>query len=186
MSEHEQLKPNGRLEEANQTQIRYLTPDMCTIYVGTHKALHLTIKDEWTYGGIHAAYAFPVAHHNQFISLLQSVGDGKELEIGIIRDLDEFPAEQAELIRLALARRYFIHRIKQIHEIGWRYNLIFLDVETDKGRCNFFMQWKSHRAVDYGKHGKVLIDVCKNRYLIPDLDELSAKERDEFTRIIYW
>jgi hypothetical protein len=186
MSKQEQPKSNARLGEPDQTQVRYLTPDMCKIYIGTHKALHVTIKDEWIYGGVYAAYAFPVAHPNQYISLLQSVGDSQDIEVGIIRNLDEFPPEQAELVKLALARRYFIHTIKRIYEIGWRYNLIFLDVETDKGRCNFFMRWKSHRAVDYGRRGKVLIDMNENRYLIPDLDELSPKERSDFTRIIYW
>lgn len=178
-------KQNG-MGKPDQTRTRRLTPDMCRIYIGTHKALHLTINDEWTYGGVYAAYAFPVAHPNKYISLLQSVGDSTDVEVGMIWDLADFPAEQAELVRVSLAQRYFIHRITKINEIGWKYNLILLDVETDKGRCQFYMRWKSHRAVDYGHRGKVLIDVNDNRYLIPDLDALSPKERSDFTRIIYW
>ena len=48
------------------------------------------------------------------------------------------------------------------------------------------MRWQHDRAVDYGRRGKVLIDVDDNRYLIPDLEQLSQREFDEFRRYIYW
>ncbi|HOF17365.1 MAG TPA: DUF1854 domain-containing protein [Phycisphaerae bacterium] len=168
------------------TRVRYLTPDSCRIHLGTHGALHVTVRDERIYGGVYAAYAFPVAYGDQFISLLHSAGEGKDVEIGLIRNLSDFPPQQADLVRQALARRYFIHTITRIHEIGWKYGFVSLDVETDKGRVQFMMRWKSDRAVDYGRRGKVLIDVDENRYLIPNLDALSPGERADFTRIIYW
>ena len=48
------------------------------------------------------------------------------------------------------------------------------------------MRWAQDRAVDFGQNGKVLIDVDDNRYLIPNLDLLSTRERVEFQRYIYW
>jgi hypothetical protein len=89
-------------------------------------------------------------------------------------------------VRQALARRYFIHVITRINGLGWRYGLVAFDVETDKGPVSFFMRWSQDRAVDYGRHGKVIIDLERNRYLIPDLGKLSPRERDEFQRYIYW
>jgi len=67
-----------------------------------------------------------------------------------------------------------------------KYGFLSFEVDTDKGKVNFLMKWQGDRAVDYGDRGKVLIDVNGNRYLIPDLDKLSAKERNDFTRYIYW
>ena len=178
---------NGAIE-FDRTRTRFLTPDMCIIHLGTHGALHVTVRDERIYGGVYAAYAFPVAFPDGFISLIHIVGDGKEkeVEIGIIRELADFPPQQSELIRQALRRRYFIHTIQRIRHIGWKYGFIALEVDTDKGAVEFLMRWQHDRAVDYGRGGKILIDVNDNRYLIPDLDKLTAREKAEFQRYIYW
>jgi len=168
------------------TEVRYLTPDTCTIHLGTLSSLHVTVRDEGIYGGVYAAYAFPVSYRENFISLMHTGGDGEETEIGLVRDVNAFPESQANLIREALARRYLIHTILQIHKIGWDHGLVRFDTETDKGRICFLMRWKHDRAVDYGQRGKVLIDVYDNHYLIPDLEKLPAKEQQDFRRIIYW
>jgi hypothetical protein len=180
----DQLKPKTN-DEVSPTQLRFLTPDMCRIHLGTHEALHVTVKNERIYGGVYAAYAFPVAHPDEYISLIH-VGGDEEMEIGIIRNLNEFPPEDAALVRQALTRRYFIHTITRIHDVGWKYGFINMIVDTDKGPADFLMPWRHDRAFDYGRRGKILIDVDDNRYLIPDLDRLSARELNEFQRYIYW
>ena len=171
----------------NPTVARYLTPELCKIHLGTHGALHVTVKDDRIYGGVFAAYAFPVAYPDQYISLIHSAGEDKEqIEIGIIRSLDEFPPEQADLVRQALRQRYFVHSIQAIKKIGWKYGFIAIEADTDKGPVSFMMHWSTDRAVDYGGRGKILIDVDDNRYLIPDLDALDPRQRSDFQRYIYW
>ena len=167
------------------TLIRFLTPGMCRIHLGNLGALHVTVIKEGIYGGVYAAYAFPVAHSDSFISLIQSAGD-KDVEVGMIRDLCEFPEADAALVRAALARRYFIHYVELIHSVAEKHGLILFDVDTDKGRAEFYMRSSQDRAVDYGRSGKVIIDVDNNRYLIPDLEKLSQRERTSFQRHIYW
>jgi ATP-binding cassette, subfamily B, bacterial len=167
------------------TRARFLTPGMCRIHLGNLGALHVTVINEGIYGGVYAVYDFPVAHPDSFISLVQTSGE-KDYEIGIIRDLNEFPQQDADLVRQALARRYFIHTITKINDVGWQFGLVAFDVETDKGHVNFFMRWSHDRAVDYGKQGKVIIDLEGNRYLIPNIEKLSVQERDQFQRYIYW
>lgn len=171
----------------NPTVARYLTPGTCKIHLGTHGALHVTVMNDRIYGGVFAAYAFPVAYPDKYISLIHSAGEDKEqIEIGIIRDLEEFPPEQVELVRQALRRRYFVHSIQAIKKIGWKYGFIAIKAGTDKGDVNFLMNWTTDRAVDYGRRGKILIDVNDNRYLIPDLDALDPKQLSDFQRYIYW
>ncbi len=169
------------------TQVRYLTPDMCRIHLGSLNTLHVTVVNEAIYGGVYAACAFPVAHPSRYISLIQSTGK-KDVEVGIIRDLDEFPPEAATLVREALERRYFVHTITRIRRVESKYNnsILAFDVDTDKGTLSFFMRWQLDRAVDYGQRGKVLIDLDNNRYLIPDTEKLSPAERGDFTRYVYW
>ena len=167
------------------TEVRFLKPEMCRIHLGTHEALHVTVKNERIYGGVYAAYAFPVAHPDEYISLIHTGGE-EEIEIGVIRNLSEFPEEDATLVRQALARRYFVHTITRIRRVGWKYGFVNMEVETDKGEADILVPWRHDRAFDYGSRGKVLIDVDDNRYLIPDLDSLPTRERDEFQRYIYW
>ena len=180
------VPPSPTGETIDRTRVRYLEPGTCRVHVGPHGALTATIKGEGTYGGVFTAYAFPVAHPNRFISLIQSTEESKGLELGVIRDLDQFPADQAKLIREALQRRYFVHKISRLHEIGWKFGFVFFDVDTDKGRMEVLMRWQQDRAVDYGQRGKVLIDVSENRFLIPDVEALTPTERGRFRRIIYW
>ena len=174
------VKPPGK------TEVRYLHPDSCIIHVGTHSALHVTIKNERIYGGVYAVYAFPVAYPEGYISLMYTASDGKELEIGVIRDMKELPPEQINLVRQALVRRYFIHTITNIRRIAWKYGFVSFEVDTDKGQANFLMRWQHDRAADYGRSGKILIDTDQNRYLIPDMEKLQPDQRRDFQRYIYW
>ena len=168
------------------TQIRYLAPEMCRIHLGAHDALHVTVSNDRIYGGVYASRIFPVGHPSRYISLIHVGPGGVETEIGVIRNLNDFPPEAVELVGEALARRYFVRTITRIHKVGLKYGFIALEVETDKGPASFFMYWQRHRAVTYGAHGKILLDVDDNRYVIPDLGQLSTHELAEFQRYIYW
>ncbi len=179
-------KTQQSLEGPDPTQVRFLTSDMCRIHLGSHGALHVTVKGERIYGGVYAAYAFPVAHPDGYVALIHSVGKGRDIEIGIIRDLNQFPKDDGDLVRQALARRYFVHNITKLKSIGWKYGFIAIEAETDKGPVDFLMRWQYDRAVDYGQHGKILIDVDENRYLIPDMRQLPARELADLQRYIYW
>jgi hypothetical protein len=170
----------------DRTRVRFLTPEVCRVHLGSHGALHVTVKGERIYGGVYAAYAFPVRYPEGYISLIHAGGEGGEVEIGIIRDLKQFPEADGELVREALRRRYFIHTIAGIRRVGWKYGYVAMDVDTDKGPVSFMMPWRHDNAVDYGQRGKVLIDLDENRYLIPDLEQLPARQRNEFRRYIYW
>ncbi|MBN1437331.1 MAG: DUF1854 domain-containing protein [Sedimentisphaerales bacterium] len=168
------------------TQIRFLTPDMCQIHLGAHDALHVTVKNERIYGGVYATRIFPVGHPGKFISLIYIGPDGKETEVGIIRELEEFPEKAVQLIQESLQRRYLVRNISKINKVGLKYGFIAFEVVTDKGPSEFFMYWQHDKAHDYGVNGKVLLDVDDNRYMIADIDQLSAREKADFQRFIYW
>ena len=185
----EDLIPEGAPslpDPSNPTVTRYLTPDIARVHLGNLGALHVTVLKEQIYGGVYAAYAFPVRHPDRYISLRQMNSKGEEIEVGIIRDLSEFPAPARRLVQEALERHYFIHIIDRINHIRWRYGFLFFDVQTNKGPAEFLMRWQHDRAVDYGQGGKMLLDVDENRYLVPDVSALTPRERGEFLRYIYW
>jgi len=170
------------------TSTRYLTPEIAKIHLGNRGALHVSVVNDRIYGGVYAVYLFPVRQQGRYISLRHTVPGEKneDVEIGIIVDLSPWPAESRRLVEEALERHYFIHRIQKINHICMKYGFVELDVITDKGPAVFLMYWRSDQAVDYGRGGKILLDVDQNRYLIPDINSLDPHERSEFDRYIYW
>lgn len=184
LTEAEQCEKRG--EGPGNADLRYLTPSMCRFYPGNFSALHLEITGIWVYGGVYAAYCFPVKRRGEFISIIQGRRTRDDIEIGIVHRLDEFPEDQVELVRAALQRRYFFHTISRIRRIGWDGGYVSMRVDTDKGMASFLMRWSNDRAVSFGREGKLLIDVDDNRYLIPRVNDLLPRERSAFTRIIYW
>ncbi len=123
---------------------------------------------------------------SQYISLRWTNEDNREQEVGLIRNLADWPEEAQELINLSLLRRYFVHRILQIRSIKSFQNYLDFEVETDLGAMGFVMRWSHDVAHDYGTGGKILLDVEENRYVIPKLDALDPKQRQLFERYIFW
>lgn len=165
---------------------RWLTSDMANIHLGTHDALHVTVLNDRIYGGVFAVRAFPATHPERFISLRHEGADGREHEIGIIRNLGEWPANAQKLIKDALNRRYFIHQIERIESIQLRFGFLIFHVITNRGPEQFMMRWQQSQAIDHGRNGKMLTDVDENRYLIPEVDALPKAENDLFRRYVYW
>jgi ATP-binding cassette, subfamily B, bacterial len=165
---------------------RWLTPDVAHIHIGSHGALHVTVRDERIYGGVYAMCCFPVRYPREFISLRYLDHEKREIEVGLIRRVHDWPAEAQALVAESLAKRYFIHTILSIHHIEVFSSYLSLDVETDLGPVQFIMRWQHDRAQDYGASGKMLLDTDENRYLIPDIQALPENERRLFQRYIYW
>ena len=178
----------GATDESEEYRgVRFLDPKITYIHLGTHNALHVTIAGDRIYPGVWACLAFPVSSPDRYISLHYPTGeDDEEEELGVIRDLTEFPPEAQRLVRESLVKRYFVHRILKINSVKLQFGFLHFDVVTDKGRQVFMMRWQMDRAQDYGEKGKVLIDAFDNRYLIPDVSTLSKAEVNLFTRFIYW
>ncbi len=177
---------NAPLPDPRGHQCRWLTPDLARIHLGSLKTLHVTVREERIYGGVYAVRSLPVRYPREFISLRFVDHDKREVEVGLIRNLDQWPRETQELISESLLKRYFVHIIKAIHSIETFPGYFNFDVETDRGPIQFMMRWQSDRAQDYGPSGKMLLDSEENRYLIPDINALPDDDRRLFLRHIYW
>jgi ATP-binding cassette subfamily B protein len=141
---------------------------------------------EALYDGLFAVRALPATCPDQFISLRYADEDGQEHEVGLIRDLAEWPAQDRTLVEQALARRYFVRVITAIDSIESKYGLLTFQVQTDRGPVRFTMRHSHSQAQEYGENGKLLLDVDDNRYLIPDVDALPRREHLLFRRYVYW
>lgn len=177
---------NAPLPDPRSHHPRWLTPENARIHLGSLKALHVTMPQEHIYGGVYAVRCLPVRHPREYISLRFLDHDKREVEVGLLRQLDAWPRETQQLLEDSLRKRYFVHAIQAIHRIEQLGAYLSFAVDTDLGPMQFMLRWQSDRAQDYGAHGKMLLDTEENRYLIPDVNALPDADRALFQRFIYW
>ena len=165
---------------------RWLTPENTLIHIGNMDTLHVTVPDEGTYGGIFAVRTMPIQHPGEYISLRYFSPERREVEVGLIRSLDDWSAVACALVNESLERRAFVHTIQAVRSIEVVNGYLNFKVETDLGPMEFMLRWQSDRAHDYGARGKMLIDTEGNRYLVPDVKRLDPADERLFSRHIYW
>ena len=165
--------------------MRWLTPQETRLQRGGRDTLQAAVGAA-LYDGLFAVRALPTAFPDQFISLRYADEDGQEHEVGLIRDLADWPAKDRALLEQALARRYFVRVITAIDRIDAKYGLLTFQVQTDRGPVCFTMRHSHSQAQEYGKNGKLLLDVDDNRYLLPDVEALPRRQHLLFRRYIYW
>src|SRR5205823_11291407 len=69
---------------------RWLTPQNARLQLGDHNALEVTLADE-VRGGIFAVRALPATASGEYVSLRYADADGQEYEVGMVRDLADWP-----------------------------------------------------------------------------------------------
>lgn len=173
-------------EKIEKPEIVFLNPEKIKIFRGTFETIHVMLEDGSLYRGVFAVAAFPVSNPNKYISLFTYDEKDREYEIGMIEDIDKLPEKERELIIQALRRQYFYFEVLAINSIRFAFGLLFFDVETDKGPRQFSMRWETRFAFDYGKNGKIMIDIFEDRYVIKDVSKLNKIEQELFSRYIYW
>jgi hypothetical protein len=136
--------------------------------------------------GVFAVNLFPATNPDDYISLRVWSRDGAEQEIGLLRRLEEWPAEAQSLIRSALDRRYYLQTITGVDAIRLELGHLTLNVRTTHGPRRFTMRWAQSQVQDFGERGKVLLDLDDNRFLVSDVAALPPRERDLFQRFVYW
>jgi ATP-binding cassette, subfamily B, bacterial len=165
---------------------RWLSPGDATIRSGPRGTIEIALSGGTIQRGVFAANLFPATDPDDYISLRIWDRAGEEQEIGILRQLDRWPAEAQSLVRAALQRRYYLQLITGLDQLRLELGYLHFDARTPHGPRRFTMRWSQGQVQDFGERGKVLIDVDDNRYLLPDVAKLDPRERDLFQRYVYW
>ncbi|MGN1073871.1 MAG: DUF1854 domain-containing protein [Eubacteriales bacterium] len=119
------------------------------------------------------ARALPFSHPERYLC----IQDEERHELGILRDLRDFPEDQQQLLRGALRMRYFSPRILEIRSVKDKMGYLYLDVRIEGGDRVFAVKDFSRnlRAID--AHRLIITDVEGNRYQIEDIDALDIRSR---------
>jgi ATP-binding cassette subfamily B protein len=164
----------------------WIAPDTAEFRAGPYDSLEVVLPDGSVHRSVFAVRCFPASRPDDFISLRMWDRDGQERELGIVRHLDRWSPRSHELLKAALARRYFLRPITGIENIKLEYGHLLFDVRTDQGPTQFTMRWTQSQAQDFGARGKVLSDLEDNRFLVPDVDVLPPRQRELLQRYVYW
>lgn len=165
---------------------RWLEPSFSQIHQDDIGTMHVHIAGEGMYNAVYALRCFPVHYPNKYISLRILTAKKRDIEVGLIRDIEEWPEEAGAVVNQSLLKRYLVHIVSGVKSIQGYTSYLELILETDRGLKTIMLRWQADKAHDYGKNGKMLIDAEDNRYLIPDVALLPKADRGLFERYIYW
>jgi len=158
-------------EEINTGEVVYLDPERVRVFRTGGDTLRLTIEGDRSYLRVSARRAFPFSHLHNYISLR----DGKENEIGMIRDLHQLEHETKALVEEELQRRYLIPRIEKVRSAKREFGMAYFEVDTDKGPRDFVVRGMRDNMVELSSGRLLITDNEGNRYEIPDLYALDPK-----------
>ncbi len=166
--------------------IRWLQPLEARFEAAADGRLELWIAGERLAANVFVTCCFPASAPRQLLSIRTWSEQGEESELGMIHDLNDWPSQDRELLDAAIARRYLLKMIRRVYRARLQLGYLDLDVETNLGSERFTMRWTQSQAIDFGENGKLLIDSKENRYVVADIDELPAADRERFLQYVYW
>ncbi|WP_240041053.1 DUF1854 domain-containing protein [Paenibacillus ginsengarvi] len=172
-SMEKEKEKDGRTENdlAEAAKIRYLTPDNTTFRRTEGQMLNVTVDGE-EFQGVYVHCSFP--HTNKRIYL--SIRTFENKEIGMIRKLEDFPADIADLLEEQVKIRYFAPEIIRVVKIREEFGYSYWETETTAGVCRFTVRSGGSNVKLIGDNRLLVLDVDGNRFVIPDLEQISDKE----------
>lgn len=154
-------------------EILRLTPENTTFRETAGGFAAVTVNGV-DHGHVNIIRTFPLSDENSFLSI--RLPDGKQEEVGMIEDINDFDGKTRELLEKQLKIRYYRPLILSIENIKEEYGHTYWTVVTDKGPTKFASSSGSASAVIRHKKGVIIKDSNDNRYEIEDLSKLSPKE----------
>ncbi len=136
-------------------------------------------KDE-KYDRVGLHRAFPFNYEREYISVRTTEGK----EIGMIRNIDDYPADIVEIFLYELDRRYFTPYIQKINSIKEEFGYTYWDVLTDSGPRRFTVQNIHNNLIQISDVRILVLDVDGNRFEIPDSAKLDVKSLKMIERLL--
>ncbi|MHB8961754.1 MAG: DUF1854 domain-containing protein [Saccharofermentanales bacterium] len=174
---HEDAEYNSMISEQlakvdSLFEIRMITPDN-SAFARTEGGFLSLIYDGKEYSRVAVYRAFPFTSPLRYISIRDITP--KCEEIGMIRDLTEWPDGIRAMIDEQLNLRYFTPKILEINDIKEEYGFAYWTVRTDRGEMRFTTSiWNPIFRI--GDKKLLVNDLDSNRFEIDDVNQLSRKE----------
>lgn len=167
-------------------EVVWLSPNDVKFAIDEFGTIEMSCADGTTIRGLMVSAAFLASWPERYLSIRTWDEGGDEKEVGMIDDLADWPLPAQKILREAKQRRYLLRKIKSVESLTLDHGHLWFEVTTERGRESFAMRWSPTYAVDFGKNGKLIIDVEDNRFIIEDMDLLPREQHDLLRRHIYW
>jgi ATP-binding cassette, subfamily B, bacterial len=154
----------------------WLRPDTAQIENTAGGKLNVQISGR-QFSDVWVVRAFPATRGEQYLSLRYRNSEGRDMEIGLIQTLSEWPAPVQELIRRALNRRYLLRIVYRFQSMRENHSLLECVAETDDGVVIFAVPNSPQSIKSVGDGGCLLTDVTNNHFLIPSMQELTTAQQ---------
>jgi len=136
-------------------------------------ALRVTIAEDRSCLRVSLVRCFPLSYANHYLSLR----DGKNEELGILRDPTALSSENRQLVEEELHRRYMVPVVRKVTAVKDRYGVVEWEVETDRGARRFYTRDLRELASRPAPGRFILRDVEGNCYDVADIAALDAKSQ---------
>lgn len=160
-------------ETEEMLKLRYIHKDNAEFKRTDGGFASVRIGEEF-YPRVQVVRMFPFSDPEKYISI--RTPDEHSKEIGIIEDMKDVTKETAQMLTEQLNLRYFTPIIKKIVNIKEEYGYAYFEVVTDRGACRFTINMGGHAVVHLSETRILISDIDENRFEIPDIMKLSAKE----------
>lgn len=160
-------------ETEEMLKLRYIRGDNAEFKRTDGGFVSVRIGEEF-YPRVQVVRMFPFSDPEKYISI--RTPDEHSKEIGIIEDMKDVTKETAQMLTEQLNLRYFTPIITKIVNIKEEYGYAYFEVVTDRGACRFTINMGGHAVVHLSETRILISDIDENRFEIPDIMKLSAKE----------
>lgn len=160
-------------ETEEMLKLRYINKDNAKFQRTDGGFVSVRIGNEF-YPRVQVVRMFPFSDPEKYISI--RTPDEHSKEIGIIEDMKNVTKETAQMLTEQLNLRYFTPIITKIVNIKEEYGYAYFEVVTDRGACRFTINMGGHAVVHLSETRILISDIDENRFEIPDIMKLSAKE----------
>lgn len=157
-------------------ELKYLTPENVQFDLTPNGFVTAKFEGGDFYERVYLNRIFPHDLKEEFIS----VTDADSNEYGIIKSLDLFDRNTADVIRHELERKYFSAKITKIISVEERFGNSNWMVETPQGMRIMTLKDTFKSIVRVGDDRAIVIDEDANRY---EIESLSALDRHSFRKI---
>lgn len=176
--------PTPDTEEDGAPDLILLDPETLRLFRTGGSAVRMTVEGvpgraDRSYVRVQIARAFPFSMPSSYFG----IRDAADKDVGLLVTLDGLAPESRRIVDEELERRYFLPRILRVLSVKEEPGLVAWDVETDKGRRQFYIQNLRESVHTLGPPTRLLLtDKDCNRFEIADVSTMDAKTRAVLNR----
>ncbi len=173
--EHEDFQLEQMEQETEEMlRVRYLNKDNAVFRRTGTGFLSLKVGEEF-YSRVQVVRMFPFSDKDRFISV--RTAEERSKEIGIVENLKDVDKETAKMLEEQLTLHYFTPIIEKVLKIKDEYGFAYWNVVTNHGACNFTIRMGGNSVIHLSETRILIMDIDENRFEIPDVNNLTPKER---------